>query len=368
MIVHLADYAAVYTGNFIPSLLSLSKKSKNRLGEKTIVIFPDEAKNRTYIKELINNNIYVGFIDINLSMRTKLLHLRNIINYYNDKPILIHTHFARFENLAIYLKKEYRCKLIQHKHMGFTRDSFKHKLYDLYKVLYLGNKYVDLVIPVSEHVEDILKSSGYKKDKIKVIYNGIDIEKHKKSTLQREVMRKKYNINNDENVALLFGYDVNTKGTDVMFNSLKYLDGNIKIVFVGRQKMKTYLIGQNEFEGFKNRIIIIDHSENVSEIFNMVDIFISASRVEAFSYSIAEAMLYDLPVVMSDINGVKHYKDATEDVYTFKSGDLKSLAKCINYICRNKKLNSKKNNEFIVKNFNLDIWTENIINLYKEII
>lgn len=368
MIVHLADYAAVYTGNFIPSLFELSKKCIEELNEKTLIIFPSGAKNRDYIEQLINSGIYVGFINMNDSKKIKLLNLKNIIDYYDDMPRLIHTHFARFEMLAIDLKKEYNCKLIQHKHMGFTRESFKHKLYDLYKVKYLGNKYVDLVISVSKHVEDIQVFSGYRNDKIKVVYNGIYIDKHRISKSQRKMMRKKYNIRNDENVAVLFGYDVNTKGTDIVFDSIKYLDDNIKIVFVGREKMKAYLINQNEFERFKDRIIIIDHSENVSEIFNMADIFISASRVEVFSYSVGEAMLYNLPVVISDIKGVSFYKNAGDNVYVFKNEDSRDLAKYINYICENNKFNAEKNRDFVIENLNLDIWINKIVDIYRQLL
>lgn len=369
MIVHLADYAAEYTGNFIYSLISLSTSIRKEKNIDTLVILPMEAKSKKWIKKLNENSILVDFVDMSLNYKSKYDKVISIINKYNEKPLIIHTHFARFEMVGVKVKKYYNCKLIWHMHMGFKRTSYKHKIYDLYKINCIANRYVDNVIPVSHYVEKLMLDRGVKSNKIRVVPNGIYLNKHTIDVELRSLTRSKLNINEKDTVVVMFGYDIHTKGTDIVFKSLQHIDEDIKVIFVGKEMMIKYIQENDNYSKYKDKIILINHTEDISKIFNTADIFVSASRVEAFSYSISEAMLYNLPIIMSDIEGTKFYKEAGEGVITYRTEDYIELGECINNI-KSMSLNKrealgKKNRKFVLNNFNVDIWTKDVLEIYK---
>lgn len=372
MIVHLADYAAEYTGNFIYSLIELAKNTDRILNKNTLIIFPLEAKSKEWINLLKENNIYVDFVDIKTVGKNRINEIKKLINKYKKNPKIIHTHFARFEMVGIELKKYYNCKLVWHMHMGYKRDTFKHKLYDIYKIRYMANKYVDIIMPVSEYVKNLMLDRGTKEKKIKVVYNGICLNKHNKNLEQRNFERSKLKIDYCTKVILMFGYSVETKGTDIIFKSIENVEGNVKFIFVGRNYMQNYIKKQEKYKKYKDKIIMIDHVENISKIFNIADVFISSSRIEAFSYSIGEAMLYEIPIIMSDIEGTKFYKEAGDGVITYNVENYNKLAECINYINNidDIKFNNMglKNKEFIEKNFSVNRWCNEICNIYESLV
>ena len=368
MIVQLADYAALYTGNFIYSIIGISKKIKQTRGEETLAIFPIEAKIAEWINLLTDNDIKTCFIDMNLSSKERINKIKDIIDDDKDIPTIIHTHFARFEMDSIELKKYYRSKLIHHKHMGFTRDTLKYKLFDLYKFRFLVNKYVDKIVPVSNHVKDIMIKSGCKREIIEVIPNGIFVDKHLISNEKRKFARQSYNIDHKDKVILLFGYDIKTKGTDILLETIKYLIGDFKVIFVGRDQMKNYIKNSEIYNEFKEKIILIEHMEDVSMLFNMSDIFVSASRVEACSYAIGEAMLYELPIIMSDIKGNLLYEEAGEGVFLFKSEDILDLSEKINMLLSDEGKKYSSNRNFILENCNISNWSDKILRLYNDVL
>ena len=113
--------------------------------------------------------------------------------------------------------------------------------------------------------------------------------------------------------------------------------------------------------------------ENVAEIYNISDCFVSASRSEGFPYSIGEAMISRLPVVSSNLSHlIRIFGHAGKGFITFKNEDVQDLVINLERIL---KTSSKEicelgnlNYKYIKENYTIDKWCKKIIDLYNFLI
>lgn len=96
----------------------------------------------------------------------------------------------------------------------------------------------------------------------------------------------------------------------------------------------------------------------------------STSVRETFSYAIAEATIYGLPVIQSDIEGTKWNKD-NPSTFIFPSGNVDALAETMQKVMQTpyKEMISlcaqTRNNN--MRNYSLDSWSGKIIEFFQSI-
>ena len=142
-------------------------------------------------------------------------------------------------------------------------------------------------------------------------------------------LRKKFKIEHNSKVILYMGrMDVDKGVKDLIesFKSIFPLKKNLILLLVGRDEMniKSYL--KNFNSEIKNNIIYLDHTDNPSEIFNIANIFCLPSKREGFGNSIIESSACEVPVVGSDIFGLKSSLIDNYNGLTFKANDIQDLS------------------------------------------
>ena len=154
---------------------------------------------------------------------------------------------------------------------------------------------------VSEDLQKKL-SSIFPKYKFQTMYNGIIMPEQ----IQKGTNYRKENYYNIVFVAAL--YDKEIKG-------LQYLLPAIKNLILENNKIVLHLVGGGEYESyFKEMVKELKLSDNVVfygmcakekvyEIVSQMDFLVSASLVESFGCSIAEAMLLSKPVLATRCGG-----------------------------------------------------------------
>lgn len=90
-------------------------------------------------------------------------------------------------------------------------------------------------------------------------------------------------------------------------------------------------IKKNDLTNKVKIILNIPHNK-INEYYRKNNIFILASSNEPASISILEAMSFGLPVICSDTCGTKTYINHKRSGLIFKSNDIKSLSKSIEYL------------------------------------
>jgi len=170
----------------------------------------------------------------------------------------------------------------------------------------------DAIVAVSEETkEDLLKYFNLDENKVKVIYNGIDLEEYA-FTEKKEVLEK-YGIDSSLPYVLFVGRITRQKGIIHLVNAVKYLEKDIQVVLCAgmpdtdeiAKEMKDKV---DEMNQAKQRIIWIPEmlpKAEVIQLYSHATVFCCPSIYEPFGIINLEAMACNTAVVASAVGGIK---------------------------------------------------------------
>ena len=170
----------------------------------------------------------------------------------------------------------------------------------------------DAVIAVSKETKvDVLKYFDVDEEKIKVIYNGINLEEYiiteETSTLEE------YGIDKSKPYVLFVGRITRQKGIIHLVNAIKYIDPETQIVLCAGAP-DTPEIGKEmedsvaEVKKTRDNVIWIDKmldKKEVIQLYSHADVFCCPSIYEPFGIINIEAMACETAVVASAVGGIK---------------------------------------------------------------
>ncbi|MCD8555145.1 MAG: glycosyltransferase [Bacteroides graminisolvens] len=170
-------------------------------------------------------------------------------------------------------------------------------------------------VPVSQWLADIMKESALKKNTIKVIHNGIDIDKFKplpckKNSLDFIVL----------GVAAVWDY---RKGLNDFIKLRELLPQSIKIVLVG--------LSNKQISHLPKGIIGISRTSNLDEmvqIYSDADVFVNPTYSDNFPTTNIEALACGTPVVTYNTGGSPEAIDEMTGIVV-ERGSVDALAKAI---------------------------------------
>ena len=220
----------------------------------------------------------------------------------------------------------------------------------------------DAVIAVSEETKiDVLKHFNVDEDKIKVIYNGINLEEY--VVTQETSTLNEYGIDKSKPYVLFVGRITRQKGIIHLVNAIKYIDKDTQIILCAGAP-DTEEIGKemedsvSEVQKTRDNVIWIDkmlEKEEVIQLYSHADVFCCPSIYEPFGIINIEAMACETTVVASAVGGIKEVVVDGEtgilvpleqqDVAPFEPVDpdkfSRDLAEGVNKLIRNKELSQK---------------------------
>ena len=170
----------------------------------------------------------------------------------------------------------------------------------------------DALIAVSEETkEDVLKHFNVDENKVKVIYNGINLQQY--VTTSESSTLDEYNIDKTKPYVLFVGRITRQKGIIHLVNAIKYIDTDTQIVLCAGAP-DTKEIGKemedavNEVKKNRKNVIWIDKmvtKEEIIQLYSHADVFCCPSIYEPFGIINIEAMACDTAVVASAVGGIK---------------------------------------------------------------
>jgi len=215
---------------------------------------------------------------------------------------VIHAHDWMTVFAGLYAKEKSGKPLVLHIHSLEFDRSGKHVNQNIYYVERFGMVAADHIIAVSHYTKNmIVKHYGINPDKISVVHNAVS----------RTEAGTMYHVekNPDKKIILFLGRITFQKGPDYFVEAAaKVLKKIPEVTFVmaGSGDMMPRMIervaelgiGKNfHFTGFLQ-------GTEVEQIFTMSDLYIMPSVSEPFGISPLEAMIYDVPVIISRQSGV----------------------------------------------------------------
>lgn len=244
--------------------------------------------------------------------------LKRIIKQYRID--IVHTQFPRENYIACLAKLSGSSVKVVYTAHVINHDSELKRFTNS-----LVTAFNDRVIAVSKAVQRDLEKSGYCKNKIDLIYNGLDIDACKNSPLSidreltKAVMRnmifdmdlsewkkKKGGIENEDILLVNISRFSPEKGLEYLIEEFKKAnecDSRIKLVLVGDGEQKELILRKIKEFQLEEHIFLMGYREDTLEIITGCDIYVSSSQKESLGYSILEAMLCRKPIIATDVGG-----------------------------------------------------------------
>lgn len=335
-----------------------------------------------YISKRFEINLFTKFISkykdfdqinrINIPINRKISPISDLFCLYqitrnikNIKPDVIITLTPKSTIFGIFLKIINPYYYRVHIYTGFTWVNMKGFKRNLFKYLdRLNIKFSNKVLFDGQAQIDFLKHNNFNFNNFFLINNGsikgvntslfFKYDQNKKN-----LIKKKFDVPINSKIILYIGRLDPDKGIKLLINSFVKLSSKFEdliLLIVGKDEMNinNYLENLNFKTNLINRIKIFPHSNNPIDIYNLADITCIPSTREGFGNVVIESSSCEVPVIGSNIFGLKNSLINNVNGFTFKVNDLNDLTSKISSLLKNEDLKSKfgKNGrKFVIENF-----------------
>lgn len=324
-ILYIENRAEVFSGGQISLLELLSGIDKERF--EPIVLCPGEGEFAERVRE---KGIEVILWDmptartVNLiKLAQKAVELGSIIQKCGAD--IVHTNGSRaqfYASLALMGRKD--IPLIWHARETI-RDNY---LYDRF----LAASAARIICVSSSVAMEKFGRYPFLKNKLDIIYNGVDVDKFKKDEEGRLEFRRKLSVGEKDILMGIVGLIVPLKGHIGLLEALRMLRGeysDIKLVICGKVIDESYADSIKETienAGLKDSVFFMEGSSDIKAVLSALDIFVIPSQREGFSRVLLEAMACALPIIATSVSGNIEAIVQDESGILVPYGDPASLA------------------------------------------
>ena len=269
------------------------------------------------------------------------------VAYFNLKKLIDKEHptiisfleFSNFMNLSLNKDKaiiSFRTCLDFFDGKGLLNWFYRGTIKSLYP------KAKQIIVNCESNKQDLIQKLKIPADKIKVIYNPIDL-----SSIPKKAERI-----DDERRFISIGRLCKQKNFDLLIKSFKNLviaNPNNKLCIIGDGKEKDYLQSLINLHKLDDNIFLKGEIKDIYDALKKSDYFIFSSKAEGFPNVLIEAMAVGLPIITSDFP-----ISAKEIIQNGQNGVLLSLDNYGTELCDvYLKLNELKQNKAGIEKFDI---------------
>lgn len=324
--------------------------------------------------ELVNDMKREGISHIEIPVNTSAdIGLHTIAAYLkllpvvNGKPIdIIHAQTRVTEIIAHMLSKKSKAAFVATCH-GFFKRRFLRRIFPCWG---------DYTIAISDAVrQHLVCDFKVPKERVGIIYNGIDMERFKRLASARDKLhiKKEYGLTDHPVVGIisrLSGIKGHRYLIGAFAKALKRIpDIQLLIIGDGRTRYKKGLERQAELLGITQRVKFHCACKDTSIPLSVIDVFCHPSLQEGLGLSILEAMAMEVPVVASDVGGIYTLIKDRSNGLLVPPRDEEALSEAIISILSDKAKASamaKLSKAAVKEKFTLEAMTKRVSELYKK--
>jgi len=361
------EYGAPKSGNFIPSLLELADQIRDAGGNAAFLSRKIEPERCHWVSWIRSCGYPMLTLDPNAPA---LEQFQALVREY--KLDIIHLNFEWSAWLLTMNARALRpARVVFHDHMGFNnRHLYRQRLRNLYYSLRYRLNGVFLVSPNKQ------KASSYALCRHWYVPNCLSFRRYTDDPRRDEGRTPGDNVWNsapaeNERRCLLLGWHPRFKGLDVAMKAADILRRrgiDLRLCVIGYQngmskEKQQFLETRTGLSVHSDFISYLKSEEDMFAVYRGMDVFLSASRVEAFSYALLEAISQNVPVVVSDIPGTKWAASYTKSFFY----PVEDAEKCADAIEKAIAVRREPSNAAeIVANYSIDKWTATMIDIFQK--
>lgn len=303
--------------------------------------------------------------------------LRNAFSRF--QPAIIHTHGIKANFFSRLAARGMKLPLLTTVHSSLRYDYTSSLAYAIVSIMEMSTRHWNRhYIAISGAIADILRGQGVRSSDISVIYNGMDMKPYRQNHLRendRNRLRAEWNIPED---AFLFGTAarfVPVKGLPILLDAFHALVADKKeapyLVLIGDGSERAALEAKVKELGLESLVRFAGFRQDIPACLHALDGFVHSSLYEGLGYTIIEAMASEVPVVASNVGGVKEFVFDGETGLIVEPGNPALLAQAMEQLRTSPQLR-----ETMVKNalnkvestFTIQTMTEQIVALYRTLL
>ena len=180
---------------------------------------------------------------------------------------------------------------------------------------------------------------GLPRERIRVIHNGVDNSRYRPATTDARIqVRNELGFSPDDVVLIAVASLKPLKQIDVLLRAaarLWHAGVPVRVVVAGDGPDRAALESLGKELGLAGRVWFAGLRDDVERLLQAADIFVLASRTEAFPNVVLEAMATGLPVVTTDVGSVREMVEEGASAAIVASGDEAALAGAIERLACN---------------------------------
>lgn len=295
--------------------------------------------------------------------------------YRSNKHDLIHTHSSKAGIIGRWAARFAKIKIIIHTVHGWSFNDYQPLIL---KRLYIflekiTARFTAKIICVSEN--DIKTGLRYKiapREKFVLIKYGIPLEKFRKKEINKERKRKELGIrNNGPVVGMISCLKPQKSPEDYVRAAIKIYDAmpGVNFLLAGNGILRNRCKNILKHSGIDGRFIFAGWRKDISEILDILDVFVLTSKWEGMSVAMIEALSKGKPAVVTDAGGaIELVKDGVSG-YVTKPGAYEETAGRVVTMLKDKSLLSSMGREAelsIDESFDIKNMARNVDRLYQE--
>jgi UDP-glucose:(heptosyl)LPS alpha-1,3-glucosyltransferase len=210
------------------------------------------------------------------------------------------------------------------KKLSLLMNPYHWLILTLEKMIFKGQRFKK-IIAISKLVKNnIIEHYGVSEADIKVIYNGVDLERFHPENRKRyrEEIRARYAIDKDAFVVLFVGSGFERKGLEFLLKAVECISGPVTVLVVGRgspEKFQSFIKG--------NTVVFCGTRRDIDKYYAAADVFLFPTMYEPFGNVHLEAMASGLPVVTTKQSGASEIiADGKQGFVVEKPEDVREMA------------------------------------------
>lgn len=306
--------------------------------------------------------------------------LKEIIEEF--KPDIVHTHASKAGALGRRAAISLNVPVVVHTFHGHVFHSyFGWTKTQLFKNIErsLARK-TDAIIAISEKQghELVREHKICKEERLKVVPLGFDLEDfHNKRLTKRDEMRGNLGLKDDEIAVGIIGRLAPIKDHDFFFDVLetvlKETTKKVKVFVVGdgieRERLEKRAGELNEM--YNNNILFTSWVKDIGSFNAAMDIICLTSKNEGTPVSLIEAQAANIPVISTDVGGVRDVVLNNETGYIVQPGDKKTFEEKLLELIENEKKReymSQNGWNFVREKFHYTTLVKNMEGLYLDLL
>lgn len=321
------------------------------------------SKKETPFENLLNNTFKGSVYHSNIKHLYSPLQIFQIIKHIRKKKYdIVHAHlfptlywlslaklFFRFKTLILFTEHN-----THNKRLGSAVFRW------IDKIIY--HQYSKIIAITPQVKEVLIQKLNIKENKIKVVYNGVDINKYKNA----KVYNKEDFFDKDSIMLIQVSRFHPQKDQKTLIKTLALLPNTYKLLLVGNGDTQEECKQLVQSLSLQERVQFLGNRTDIPSLLKTADIAVQSSHWEGFGLTAVEAMAAGKPIIASNVIGLK---DIVSDYgLIFEKGNENDLLQKIQSLANKdyyEQISEKCSRR--AEDFQLTIMVEKTVALYQKL-